>query len=144
MDSRRTYTIAFTPRQYRSHIGRKRGWPPRSQLGWISEGVQVGRMGGERKGKGKGKGRKDTYHFRVTWPFCTRLVLKPIVGMELGRLVREGEDDEVICNLLDSELPTLHAAVSTKHEIRIYQTRQRQDRKTKRPQRTYRQYPQQG
>jgi hypothetical protein len=29
---RRTYTIAFTPRQYLSHIDRNRGWPPRSQL----------------------------------------------------------------------------------------------------------------
>ncbi|EFE41156.1 hypothetical protein TRV_04105 [Trichophyton verrucosum HKI 0517] len=29
---RMTYTMALTPRQYRSHIGRKRGWPPRSQL----------------------------------------------------------------------------------------------------------------
>lgn len=27
-----TYTIAFTPRQYLSHMERKRGWPPRSQL----------------------------------------------------------------------------------------------------------------
>ena len=24
--------MAFTPRQYRSHMGRNRGWPPRSQL----------------------------------------------------------------------------------------------------------------
>ena len=27
---RGTYTIALTPRQYRSHILRNRGWPPRS------------------------------------------------------------------------------------------------------------------
>jgi len=26
------YTIALTPRQYRSHMERNRGWPPRSQL----------------------------------------------------------------------------------------------------------------
>ena len=29
---RRLYTIAFTPRQYRSHMGRNLGWPPKSQL----------------------------------------------------------------------------------------------------------------
>lgn len=23
------------------------------------------------------------YHFRVTWPFCTRCILNPTVGMEL-------------------------------------------------------------
>jgi len=28
----RHYTIAFTPRQYRSHMERNLGWPPRSQL----------------------------------------------------------------------------------------------------------------
>jgi hypothetical protein len=35
-----SYTIALTPRQYRSHIGRNRGCPPRSQLrGDISAAV---------------------------------------------------------------------------------------------------------
>ena len=30
------------------------------------------------------KGRKGIrYHFRVTWPFCTRFILNPTVGMEL-------------------------------------------------------------
>jgi hypothetical protein len=31
-----TYTMALTSRQYRSHIDRNRGWPPRSQLGIVS------------------------------------------------------------------------------------------------------------
>lgn len=26
---------------------------------------------------------KPTYHFKVTWPFWTRFILKPTVGMEL-------------------------------------------------------------
>jgi hypothetical protein len=36
----RTYTIAFTPRQYLSHIDRNRGWPPRSQL-WTCQQLFV-------------------------------------------------------------------------------------------------------
>ena len=31
-----TYTIALTPRQYRSHIERNLGWPPKSQLSHVS------------------------------------------------------------------------------------------------------------
>ena len=31
-----TYTMAFTPRQYLSHIERNLGWPPRSQLHTVS------------------------------------------------------------------------------------------------------------
>lgn len=27
----------------------------------------------------------DTYHFSVTWPFCTRFMLKPTVGIELDQ-----------------------------------------------------------
>ncbi len=46
-------TMALTPRQYRSHIGRKRGWPPRSQ------------------------------HLIDTLPRSTRFMLKPIVAMVL-------------------------------------------------------------
>jgi hypothetical protein len=30
---------------------------------------------------------RSSYHFKVTWPFCTRLVLNPMVGIELSRLV---------------------------------------------------------
>jgi len=47
-----THTIAFTPRQYLSHMERNRGWPPRSQ------------------------------HLSVTCPFWTRFMLKPTVGIE--------------------------------------------------------------
>ena len=46
-----TYTIALTPRQYRSHIPRKRGCPPRSQ------------------------------NLIVTLPLLTFLMLNPTVGM---------------------------------------------------------------
>ena len=28
---------------------------------------------------------QKTDHFSVTWPFCTRLVLKPMVGIELSK-----------------------------------------------------------
>lgn len=40
------------------------------------------------------------YHFRVTWPFCTRFMLNPTVGIELdlnlvsrslSRLINAGE-----------------------------------------------------
>lgn len=46
-----TYTIAFTPRQYRSHMLLKRGWPPIS------------------------------HNFMVTLPFVTFRILKPTVGI---------------------------------------------------------------
>lgn len=46
-----THTIALTPRQYRSHIPRKRGWPPRSQ------------------------------NLIVTFPLFTLRMLKPTVGI---------------------------------------------------------------
>lgn len=54
-------TIALTPRQYLSHIWRKRGWPPKSQ------------------------------HLSVTCPFCTRFMLKPTVGMVLQCEVSRGK-----------------------------------------------------
>jgi hypothetical protein len=77
-----TYTIAFTPRQYRSHIDRNLGWPPKSQLQHVSKdkvpGSRVKRPG--RRGPTKPGG---AYHFNVTWPFWTRFMLKPTVGMEL-------------------------------------------------------------
>lgn len=53
--------MAFTPRQYRSHMDRKRGCPPRSQ------------------------------HFSVTCPFCTRFILKPTVGIELWDGIKVSE-----------------------------------------------------
>lgn len=28
-----------------------------------------------------------THHFRVTWPFCTRFMLKPTVGIELSHSI---------------------------------------------------------
>ena len=35
-----------------------------------------------------------TYHFKVTWPFCTLFMLKPTVGMELsGVLAIEIRDE---------------------------------------------------
>jgi len=48
----------------------------------ISKEGEMKREGGKRKKKEKKK-EKKRYHFRVTWPFWTRLVLKPMVGMEL-------------------------------------------------------------
>ena len=45
------YTIAFTPRQYRSHIDRNLGWPPMS------------------------------HSFIVTFPLVIFLMLKPTVGI---------------------------------------------------------------
>lgn len=56
------YTIAFTLRQYRSHIERNRGWPPRSQLTIVSL-----RNRASRAPSGLGRAiRTGTYHFRVT------------------------------------------------------------------------------
>ncbi len=35
-------------------------------------------------GGGDQRGEKGVrYHFRVTWPLCTRFMLNPTVGMEL-------------------------------------------------------------
>lgn len=67
----RTHTIAFTPLLYRSHMERNLGCPPRSQLRYVSCRHQEDTI--------------RTYHFNVTWPFWTRFMLKPTVGMELWR-----------------------------------------------------------
>lgn len=37
---------------------------------------------------------KTTYHFKVTWPFWTRFMLKPTVGMELGSGISAGTSEE--------------------------------------------------
>jgi hypothetical protein len=76
-------------------------------------------MAGEENEKWKGKG-KGGYHFRVTWPFWTLLVLNPIVGMELSsreRKPREAMGFDTLgyawtINVLDSEFPALPESVS--------------------------------
>lgn len=37
---------------------------------------------------------KQTYHLRVTWPFWTRFMLKPTVGMELWPSISAGTSEE--------------------------------------------------
>jgi len=81
------YTIALTPRQYRSHMERNRGWPPRSQL--LTHPFRNQLFAPAKKksplfAKGKiGKWKGEANHFKVTWPFCTRFILNPTVGIEL-------------------------------------------------------------
>lgn len=92
--------MAFTPRQYRSHIDLNLGWPPRSQLeeehqqsaseffenhqhhnGLIQGPLLLGLHA--RDGWRFENHLTSTYHFRVTCPLWTRFMLKPTVGMEL-------------------------------------------------------------
>ena len=52
------------------------------------------------------------YHLRVTWPFCTRFMLKPTVGIELFRMSTESvghmtDKTAKQKNLLYRELSTL-------------------------------------
>jgi hypothetical protein len=46
-----THTIAFTPRQYLSHMERNRGWPPRSQLESVSRTFSLLLVAAARDGK---------------------------------------------------------------------------------------------
>lgn len=48
-----------------------------AQIGLVPQEVDLRDQGGTGKG---------THHFRVTWPFWTRFMLKPTVGMELWPL----------------------------------------------------------
>lgn len=73
-------------------------------------------------GAARGREGEGGYHFKVTWPFWTRLVLNPIVGMELSPRERErrkamgfdtlGYSYAWTINLLYSEFPTLRESVS--------------------------------
>jgi len=79
-----THTIAFTPRQYLSHIDLNLGCPPRSQLREISATLTEVTSTRQSRDFGINDGNKElTYHLRVTCPFCTRFILKPTVGIEL-------------------------------------------------------------
>lgn len=76
--------IALTPWQYRSHINLNLGWPPMSQLHSINQNTPTTSPAPMRHITLSA----STYQFKLTWPFWTFLVLKPIVGMVLGNKIR--------------------------------------------------------
>lgn len=56
---------------------------------------------------GRSTTRGRTYHFNVTWPFCTRFILKPTVGIELSPSAPPHDRPRTI-NLLYRELASLN------------------------------------
>jgi len=111
--------MALTPRQYRSHIDRNRGWPPRSQLEihqrlchstrLATAGTHVPPIRGSPRANNS-QGR--THHFSVTCPFWTLFMLKPTVGMEL-RARQSGPRGTFVPDLGRLRLGTTYSIVNS-------------------------------
>lgn len=69
--------MAVAPTQYRVHVDRKRGWPARNKTSVSLETRDWLQWQQIRDAPARSQQRS------TTWPFCTRFMLKPTVGMVL-------------------------------------------------------------